>query len=126
MKRMLALLMIAVLVLVCASCGKQDTAEAKKEETLSYTLYNQSGETIRNVKVTDNGGNASMTVSAMIENGKDASFSMRVTVDDTGCPNLQISYESDNGGRTFLLTQKTDAITVLPDTVEFTAPTPIL
>lgn len=124
MKKRLAI--VAVLLaaaLVLASCAQNnETAKKTTEETLNYMIYNRTGEVITELIIADKTGRTS-TTARNLEVGLTSTASVGAVVDDTGTPSLQIDYKTASGKAvSATLNTKTDAITLLPDTVEFKAP----
>ena len=118
---MIAVLLMAALVL--ASCAQNnETAKKTTEETLNYTIYNRTGEVITELSISDKTGRTS-TTARNLEVGLTSTASVGAVVDDSGTPSLQIDYKTAGGKAvSATLNTKTDAITLLPDTVEFKAP----
>lgn len=118
---MIAVLLMAALVL--ASCAQNnETAKKTTEETLNYTIYNRTGEVITELSISDKTGRTS-TTARNLEVGLTSTASVGAVVDESGMPNLQIAYKTAGGKSvSATLNTKTDAITLLPDTVEFKAP----
>ena len=116
-----AVLLVAALVLV--SCAQNnETAKKTTEETLNYTIYNRTGEVITELIIADKTGRTS-TTARNLEVGLTSTASVGAVVDDSGTPSLQIDYKTAGGKAvSATLNTKTDAITLLPDTVEFKAP----
>ena len=121
MKKIFALILVLVLALaVFSSCAKKE--EEKKQAAVKYTIYNRTGEEITNFTIEDRDGTAKTTVARILD-GTDTEISLTVVVDNTFTPNLQITYSTAGGnGLSVLLNQKADAITLRPETVDFTAP----
>ncbi len=124
MKKKLAIIaVLLVAALVLASCAQnEETAKKTTEETLNYTIYNRTGEVITELSIADKTGRTS-TTARNLEVGHTSTTSVGAVVDENGTPNLQITYKTASGKSvSATLNTKTEAITLLSDTVEFKAP----
>ena len=122
MKRVLLLILAAVLLIGCAACAKKET----KTEMYSFTIYNRSGSDVTQVAIKDNKGNTQTTGAQKIPTGSSVGMSINAVLDDSGKPDLTLSFSTAEGvQRTTSLTgvEKTTNVTLQKDgVVDFNAP----
>ena len=123
MKKILALALVCVLALaVLASCAKKEEPKAEQSALVSYTVYNRTGEKVKELTLADTRSDKSWSFGG-IADGTSIGVSVDAVLDDTGTPSLTLGYttETVNGGGV-IINQKIENITLLPGSVEFTAP----
>ena len=120
MKKVLLLVMAAVLMILCTACAKNEP----KKDLYNVTIYNRMGADMTDISIKDNKTGDSIKVDK-IANGSKGGFGFNAVVGSNGLPDLSFTYTDGNGNQTtqtLALTSKTAEMTMTPDGLEYTAP----
>ena len=98
MKKVLLVLMAAVLLVACASCAKNDATTEVKKEMFTVNVYNRAGADLTKVELKDNAEKGEAASTDKIANGEKAGISVTAAVNEkTGLPDLMLSYAIGDG-----------------------------
>ena len=120
MKKMLVLVMAAVLLLVCAGCAKNN----QKSEMISFTIYNRTGGKVTDLVITDKQGKQSISTKE-IADGSHAGLSLNAVLVSDGKADLDMTFFNADGVqvRDELRTDNNSAVTLQKDgSVSYKAP----
>ena len=114
MKKILLALMAVVLMVVCASCAKNNTVNEAKKEMYTVNVYNRTGGNVTKVVLKDNKTGESFET-AKIQDGAKVGMSINTTAEaKTGMPDLALSYTDAKGNsfeQTLIMNGKTMDVT---------------
>ena len=95
MKKILAIIMLLVMAAACVACAQTKTAKTPEGQLFTYTLSNETGETIDKVYVSDDNSDNKAEVAFTeggLANGVKVTVSLTAVPDKDGTPSLTASY----------------------------------
>ena len=120
MKKIIALILVVVMAaaaaVLCTSCAKKEEP-AKEEGTIKFTLINQTGETVSEVKLTETVGDNPQSWKAIdMADGAENAITV-TTVLEKGAPSLDFAFATESGQafQTMIFDKGDKTITMKPD-----------